>query len=289
MPDPIVCLGETLWDVLPSGEFLGGAPCNVAAHLARLGVPVFLVSRVGADAHGRAALERMRTLGLDTAYVQIDPWLPTGIARAALDAKGGASYEFLSPAAWDRIEADARTLECAHRAAATVFGTLLQRTAAGAGVVQRVLDASRWRVLDLNLRAPHDSREVVLASLARADFVKLNEAEARRVADWLGVADEPAALLEALASRYDTESLCVTRAERGAVLWHDGEWIEQAALPSAVVDTVGAGDAFLAMLLAELLDGRHARLAMERAVRLAAFVASQPGAVPDYAAARFRA
>ncbi len=288
MHAPIVCLGETLWDVLPHGAFLGGAPFNVAAHLARLGAPVCLVSRVGADARGREALARMRAVGLGTARVQVDPWLPTGEARAVLDGTGSARYEFPSPAAWDRIEADAHALEAANGASALVFGTLSQRTPAAVEAVRRLVDAACWRVLDLNLRAPHDQRDVALASLARADFVKLNDSEADRVAAWLGVAADPPDLLDVLAARFGVASLCITRGERGAVLWHDGQWFDQPAARSEVIDTVGAGDAFLAMLLAELLDGRAPATAMERAARLAAFVASQPGAVPDYAAGVFR-
>jgi fructokinase len=230
----------------------------------------------------------MRALGLDPGRVQIDPWLPTGIARATLDGAGVAAYEFPQPAAWDRIEADARTLEAVNASAALVFGTLAQRSPTALAVVQQLVEAASWRVLDLNLRPPHDARDVTLASLARADFVKLNEAEAERVATWLGSAPEPAPLLECLAERFGTSSLCITRGAAGALLWHEGQWTEQAAFPCAVGDTVGAGDSFLAMLLAELLAAHPAAVAMERAARLAAFVASQPGAVPDYAAGDFR-
>lgn len=289
MSEPtVLCLGETLWDILPHGEFLGGAPLNVAAHLTRLGVRAVLVSRVGADPRGRAALAEMRALGLDTARVQIDPWLPTGEARAALDASGSASYVFLQPAAWDRIEPDAATLQAAHAATAVVFGTLAQRTPGAATVVRRILDDAAWRVLDVNLRPPHAEREVVLASLARADFVKLNENELVVLADWLSVRHEPEALQAALADRYETSSLCITRGAAGAVLWHEGRWVEQPAHPTEVADTVGAGDSFLAMLLAELLAGSSAELAMRRAAQLAAFVASQRGAVPRYDPEQFR-
>ena len=285
---PILCLGETLWDVLPDGEFLGGAPFNVAAHLARLGAPVRLVTRIGADARGRAALERMQALGLDTALVQVDPSLPTGEAHARIDARGAATYDFTAPAAWDRIEADAAVLETAHRSAALVYGTLAQRTPAGLAAARRVVEAARWRVLDLNLRPPHDGRELALAALARADFVKMNDLEARRVAMWLGVPDEPAELFECLGTRFGTTSVCITRGERGALLWHEAQTVEQPAVPCEVADTVGAGDAFLAMLIAELLVATPAPLAMRRAAELAAFVASRAGAVPDYEAQAFR-
>ncbi len=284
---PVLCVGETLWDVLPSGEFLGGAPLNVAGHLTRLGTPVVLLSRVGNDARGQRARERMLALGMDTTQVQVDPEFPTGEARAVLDASGSAAYQFLRPAAWDRIEASAQVLEIARAAPAMVFGTLGQRSASTRDVIQRLLRTSRWRILDINLRAPHDDRDTALASLALADFVKLNEDEVNVIARWLEVAPDPDALRRVLGERYGIRSLCITRGAGAATLWHEGQWVEQAAYPTVVADTVGAGDSFLAMLLCELLRGSPAGVAMDRAARLAAFVASRSGAIPDYPAGEF--
>ncbi|MCX7053001.1 MAG: carbohydrate kinase [Proteobacteria bacterium] len=284
----VLCVGETLWDVLPTGEFLGGAPLNVAAHLVRLGTPAALVSRVGIDWRGHLALERMHELHLDTSHVQTDARLPTGEARAVLDATGSASYAFLEPAAWDRIEAGDGVLDAARRSRAVVFGTLAQRAPASRSAIDEILGAAEWRVLDVNLRAPHADRDVAMRSLERADFVKLNEHELVAFARWFGIEPEPGQLQEFLALEFGTTTLCITRGPEGAVLWHEGRWTRQAAFATAVVDTIGAGDAFLAMLLSELLCGRPASLAMERAAHLAAYVASRPGAVPPYDAGQFR-
>jgi len=284
----VLCVGETLWDVLPTGEFLGGAPLNVAAHLVRLGTPAALVSRVGIDWRGHLALERMHELHLDTSHVQTDARLPTGEARAVLDATGSASYAFLEPAAWDRIEAGDAVLDAARRSRAVVFGTLAQRAPASRSAIDRILGAAEWRVLDVNLRAPHAGRDVALRSLERADFVKLNEHELVAFARWFGIEPEPGQLQEFLTLEFGTTTLCITRGPEGAVLWHEGRWTRQAAIATAVVDTIGAGDAFLAMLLSELLVGRPASLAMERAAHLAAYVASRPGAVPPYDPGQFR-
>lgn len=287
-PAVVLCVGETLWDVLPTGEFLGGAPLNVAAHLVRLGTPAALVSRVGVDLRGRVALGRLHELGLDTSHVQIDAQLPTGEARAVLDATGSASYAFLEPAAWDHIEGGDAVLDAARRSHAVVFGTLAQRSPGSRSAIDRILGVARWRVLDVNLRAPHADREVAVRSLERADFVKLNEHELAAFARWFGIESEPGQLQEFLKREFGTTTLCITRGPAGATLWHEGRWTEQAAFATAVVDTIGAGDAFLAMLLSELLAGRAAALAMERAARLAAYVASRPGAVPLYDAEQFR-
>jgi len=274
--------------VLAHGEFLGGAPLNVAAHLTRLGFPALLVSRVGADERGRRALQEMRALGLDTRLVQIDADLPTGIARADVDAAGAASYVFPAPAAWDRMSAVEAAVDAARQSRSVVYGTLMQRSAANVAALDRILDAARHRVLDVNLRAPHDDRETVLAALARADFVKINEDELRIIAGWLSVGPDPELLRASLVGRFATRTLSITEGARGARLWHGERWYLQPSYPTQVADTIGAGDAFLAMLLAELSGGQPPQMAMERAARLAAFVASRPGAVPAYDAASFR-
>ena len=144
---PVLCVGETLWDVLPTGEFLGGAPLNVAAHLVRLGTPAALVSRVGIDLRGHLALERMHELHLDTSYVQTDAQLPTGEARAMLDATGSASYDFLEPAAWDCIDAGEDVLDAARRSRAVVFGTLAQRAPASRSAIDRILGVAAGAAL----------------------------------------------------------------------------------------------------------------------------------------------
>ena len=289
MPSPsIVCVGETLWDVLPHGEFLGGAPLNVAAHLARLGTPVRLVTRVGNDRRGGLALAKIEALHLEPALVQRDPIRPTGTAEAVVDGTGSASYRFPEPAAWDALEASEAAIAAA-TGSTVVFGTLAQRSQASARAIGRLLGVARWKVFDANLRAPHDDRDVALRSLRQADFVKLNDAEVCVFAGWLGTPATPLALWRRPAADFGTRSLCVTEGERGARLWHAGRYVEQSAHPATLVDTIGAGDAFLAMLLAELLGGSAPAIAMSRAARLAAFVTSRAGATPDYDAAAFRA
>ena len=166
--------------------------------------------------------------------------------------------------------------------------TLAQRSAITRRALIGLLDVAAWRVFDANLRAPHDDATVTLDSLARAHLVKLNEHEVVTLAGWLDVRADADVLFDRLRSQFDTRSLCVTEGERGARLWHEGEQVIQAAVPTVVADTIGAGDSFLAVLLAELLRGEPATNAMQRAARLAAFVASRPGASPDYRAADFR-
>jgi fructokinase len=283
----LICVGETLWDILPQGEFLGGAPLNVAAHAVRLGLDARLVSRIGADDRGHRARAEIERRGISTALLQTDPRLPTGIAETALDGGGCATYRFPAPCAWDAIEATSAA-RAAAQGATLVYGTLAQREAASAATVRALLDVAGWRVFDANLRAPHDARDTALEALGRADFVKLNGDEVTAFAEWLGVAPAVEVLRALLRADFGIRSLCVTEGARGAHLWHDDVVITQPAHPTRIADTIGAGDAFLAMLVTELLCGSAPAAAMRRSARLASFVASQPGAFPDYEAAPFR-
>ena len=283
----VICVGETLWDVLPSGEFLGGAPLNVALHATRLGLSATVVSRVGRDDRGFRALERIRSLGVDTRLIQTDPVHPTGIAEATLGADGSASDRCPAPCAWDAIEATDEALFEA-KGAAVVYGTLAQRSPTSSSAVAQLLNVASWRIFDANLRAPHDDPAVTLNGIKRADFVKLNEHEVNAITGWLGVEPTACALWEKIRSDYGVQSLCVTEGEHGAHLWHRGTYVFQPAFPTTVTDTIGAGDSFLSMLIAELLAGSSCVDAMRRAARLASFVASQAGASPDYDASAYR-
>ncbi|MDE2251283.1 MAG: carbohydrate kinase, partial [Gammaproteobacteria bacterium] len=225
---------------------------------------------------------------IDTSLVQLDAALPTGEARATLDATGSARYEFLTPAAWDALVATPELLGAASSCDAFVYGTLGQRDPRARASITQLAAAARWRAFDLNLRAPHVSRELCEAGLRGAALVKINEEELRLLSQWYGCEGTPEALWEALAPRFAPGALCVTLGATGSQLNWQGRWYRQAATPVEVVDTVGAGDSFLALLVCELLRGSDAPAALARAGRLASFVASQPGAVPAYDGALFR-
>jgi fructokinase len=283
MPDrEILCIGELLWDSLPAGLFLGGAPFNVASHLHAQGVPASLVSRVGDDQLGQEALERLQRQGMHAELIQLDRTLPTGFVRVGLDAQGVAEYDIVRPAAWDAIELTDVLLERAVRAEMIVFGTLAQRSLITRYTIERLWQTDSVRVLDVNLRPPHTDRETVCRSLAHADIVKLNEHELAQLAGWLGWPAETAARAAALAETFGCSRVCVTRGEDGAALWHDGEWTEHPGFEVPVRDTVGSGDAFLATLLAGIRRGDAAWQLLQRANAVGAWAATQNGAVPAY-------
>jgi fructokinase len=283
----VLCVGEILWDVLPKGTFLGGAPLNVAAHLARLGQESALLSAVGDDDPGRRARRGAEALGVNVRLLQTHRSLPTGTAHAVLDASGGAEFVIDEPVAFDALACSAEAELAAQTADALVFGTLAQRQSASRETIGKLIKLARWRVFDPNLRAPHVDPDQVMKLAAQCDLLKVNEDEGAFFGRLLACPGTPEALYQALRARYGLEMLCVTRGANGAVLLTAEERFEQPGIPVQVTDTVGAGDAFLAALIAEKLNRRLTAESLRRAAGLAAYVATQPGAVPDYRGADF--
>lgn len=284
-PLTIACFGEALWDVLPGGLFLGGAPLNVAYHLSRHGVKALPLSAVGTDFLGDEIIRRVEAWGLGARTVERLRQWPTGTVRAKLDAKGSAHYAIAEGVAWDRIPVPhaRRNLPAPH---AIVFGTLALRSAANRKSLTRIL--ALWpdalRVLDLNLRRPFDRGAGVALALAQGQFVKLNDEELARMS---GAPVDTAAQIEAAARRFATRHrfkfVCVTAGKRGAGLLWDGEWSWETGRPVVVRDTVGAGDSFLAAFLAARLKrGESPRRALAAACRMGEFVAARDGATPLY-------
>jgi fructokinase len=256
-------------------------PFNVAMHLRAAGVPAALVSRVGADLLGEEVRRRLAWYGVGADLVQDDPALPTGFVRVSLDEAGAATFEIVEPAAWDAIEATDALLARAAEARMIVFGSLAQRGAVTRATIESLWDAGAPLAFDVSLRPPHDDREVVRRSLERADVVKLTEAELRRLAEWFGLRGATAREhVEGLAERFGCATVCVTRGPQGAALWRDGRWSEHPGYEVEVRDLVGAGDAFLAILIAGLLKGADDRALLRDASLMGAYVATQFGAVP---------
>jgi Sugar kinases, ribokinase family len=276
----ILCVGEVLWDALPEGLFLGGAPFNVACHLRGAGLPAAMVSRVGDDRLGEEVLRRATRYGVGVDLIQVDPALPTGFVRVALDEGGNPAYEILAPAAWDAIEPSEALLRRAREARAIVFGSLAQRDPRSRATIARLWESDALAVFDVNLRPPFDDREVVDRSLRRANVVKLSEQEMARVADWFALRGTPRAQVAALAQTFSCDVVCLTRGSEGAALWHEGRWTEHPGFKVEVRDTVGAGDAFLAVLLAGLFAGGSDASLLQHANLIGAYVATQYGAVP---------
>jgi fructokinase len=278
----VFCFGEVLWDCLPRGLFLGGAPLNVAAHLVRLGVPASMISAVGDDVLGDEALARIEGYGVDARYVARLKGIPTGSVGVKLDADGNAKYDIRRNVAWDHIPLAGGLAKSLEGASALVFGTLAMRSPDNLRVLDALMDVD-WpmRVYDVNMRAPFYSLEEVLALSRFADLVKCNEDEAREICG-AGPNVLPDALARRLGDVTNAGRVCVTLGAKGAV--YMGPFGLQRAISPKVktVDSVGAGDAFLAAMVAGIVQGRedHQDFLMG-CCRMGAYVASCEGAVPD--------
>lgn len=283
--DPVLCFGEFLVDELPSGPRPGGAPFNVAWHLARLGHPVILVSSVGDDPAGALLLGRARAAGIDTRFVAVISGTETG--RVSVQLEGGQPcYRIREDVAWDRIAAPPELTTLAASAAALVFGSLAARSAVNRRSLAALQDraANALKIFDVNLRPPWVDRAWILEKARDVDLLKVNEDEAAFLLDRSGPTGGLESTARALSQATGARRVGLTAGARGAGLLVDQRWYEVPAKPVAVVDTVGAGDAFLSQLARGLLlDATAPEEVLNRAARLAEFVVARPGATPDYA------
>lgn len=280
----VVGLGEILWDLLPSGRQLGGAPANFAYCSHLLGDNAVVVSRVGADDLGREIRALLAERGIDDRYLQDDPGHPTGTAPVKLDASGQASFEITFPAAWDFIEGTPALEQLARSADAVCFGSLAQRCECSRKTIVKFLESTRpdsLRIFDVNLRHAYYSREIVRDSMMRANAVKLNHTELPVVAELLGISSrDEFSFSRALLDEFPLQLVCVTRGEKGSLLVGSTESSEHPGFSVPVADTVGAGDAFTAGLVHERLSGGSLMSMNGLANRMGAWVASSEGAMP---------
>jgi fructokinase len=276
----VVIWGEILWDRFPEGSQLGGAPSNVAWHLGLAGGWVQLVSRVGDDAPGREAIERLAQV-CDTDLVQLDRERATGEVEVTLE-RGEPRYRLVPGRAWERIECTPDVATAIGEAGILVFGTLAQHTPHGFAAWQRAIAAAGVRCLkvcDLNLRRteqpPAGEREAVLAAIDAADVLKINDQELARLADWQGWTDPIGEL------RRRPRVIALTHGAAGSTLYGERGTVEVAGCPARTGgDNVGCGDAYLALLVHGMTLGWDLQLSARVASRWAAEVAGVRGATP---------
>jgi fructokinase len=283
-PSRILAIGEVLWDLLPSGPLLGGAPANFVLHAHALGGDAALVSRVGRDARGREILERFAAIGLPTDFIATDTDKATGTVSVEIGADGQPQYTIHENIAWDAIAPDPNAMKAAAAADAVCFGSLAQRSPVSRTAVQALVAASSpraLRVFDVNLRQAFFSRGIIESSLALANALKLNDAELPVLAEMFGLSGDTRRQLAVLAERFALRVVALTRGARGSLLLADGAWSEHPGVAVEVRDTIGAGDAFTAALVLGLLAGGPLDAVHQRAGEVAACVCSHTGPTPS--------
>ena len=282
----MIGLGEVLWDLLPTGKVLGGAPANFAYMVNLLGNRGVVASSTGDDELGREAHQVLRGLTLGTEYLQHDNRHATGTAQVSIAEDGQPTFTIQESVAWDFLLWTEAWRELSARADVVCFGSLAQRSPVSAGTIDRFLrnaSGNAIRVFDVNLRQSYYSAEILDRSLNHADIVKLNDQELPRVAAVLRLeVGNEKDLARQLLDKYCLKLVCVTRGAKGSLLVSKDQEAEHKGFRVKVADTVGAGDAFTACMAHHFLRGKSLEEISESANRFASWVASQVGATPKF-------
>ncbi|MBT8394366.1 MAG: carbohydrate kinase [Flavobacteriaceae bacterium] len=277
----IVCYGEVLWDVFPTHKKIGGAPLNVALRLNSLGNEVYIVSKIGNDQNGTKLIDFINSQGVSTDFIQIDENFATGTVKVILDEKGSASYDIEFPRAWDKIESTDKLVKLVEESDAFYYGSLVSRGELSQNTLFKLIDKAKYKICDLNLRPPNYTTEGLKALMEKADFLKLNDDELFEISKALGSKyNSIEQNVKFISEETNTKSVCVTKGSHGALLLAEGKLYYNSGYQIKVVDTVGAGDSFLASLISKLLSGTNPQVAINYACAVGALVAQSEGANP---------
>ncbi len=284
-PTDIIAIGELLWDVFPDQRRLGGAPANFAIHFSQLSrerYDVALASAVGNDPLGTSAVQLLEKARVRTDLIGCSA-RPTGQVNVTLATDGTPAYEIAADAAWDHIPYSNALASALTSARVVYFGTLAQRSPVARATIQKSVSATPedcLRVLDINLRPTMESPEIILQSLELANVLKLSDEELPVLANQCALTGNCQSQLGELQQHFELTAIAYTRGEDGAILLRGDEVSYCSGLPTKVIDTVGAGDAFTAAFVTGLLEKRPLDEINQSACKIAAFVCSQNGATP---------
>jgi len=279
----VVSYGEVLFDVFGETKKIGGAPLNIALRVASYGFPVAMISAVGNDEDGKLILEYAKQNNVKTNAIHVSSEYETGIVQVHLNERGSATYDIRFPSAWDHIAVDKQVTDTVKAADVFFYGSLACRNDISKKTLFSLLESnqSMFKVFDVNLRKPFYNIELLKILMNEADFIKFNDEEILEIAAALGYdAKDLEANISFIARRTDTKHICVTLGKHGSILlWNDALY-RHSGYQVDVVDTVGAGDSFLASLITGLLSGKEADEALDFASAVGALVAGSSGANP---------
>ena len=284
MQNVIVGIGEILWDMLPSGKVIGGAPANFAYHAQELGESSIVVSCVGNDELGREIISSLEKKDMPTEFLYIDKSHPTGVVSAKINKEGKPSYLIQEEVAWDYIPTSTLMRELAFKSAAVCFGTAAQRSQLSRMTIQTfvgLMEQDSIRVFDINLRQNFYSQDVIETSLSLANVLKLNVNELSVIKKLLRLNGDEKKILNELSRKYSLNLIALTRGREGSILFTEGKTSNHEGHKINVEDTVGAGDAFVAGLVTGMLRGYELDDLHNKANRVASYICSKRGATPS--------
>ena len=284
MKQSVIGIGEALFDVLPEGKKLGGAPANFAYHVSQFGIESCAVSAMGDDELGKELVNELNEHHLNYQIETVD--FPTGTVQVSLDSNGIPAYEIKEGVAWDNIPFTQALEEKAKNCTAVCFGSLAQRSEVSRNTIHRFLDTmpeeeGRYKVFDINLRQGFFNKEIITESIKRCNILKINDEELITISRLFGY---PGIDLQnkcwLLLGKYNLKMLILTCGVNGSYVFTPGNvsFIETPKVE--VADTVGAGDSFTGAFVASILKGKSVREAHELAVKVSAYVCTQNGAMP---------
>ena len=278
----VVCFGEVLWDILPTGALPGGAPMNVAYHLKKLGTNPALITKIGIDDHGEKLVNLLSESGVTTEYFQVDYDHSTGLVYAKPNEHNEVVYDIVNPVAWDFIEWNDDFTELLGEAQFFVYGSLTSRNKVSRETLYQLIDIAKTKILDINLRPPNYHRSHVEYLLGTADILKMNIAELELITGWFSHFTNTVDRVKLVQDHFGIKKIIVTMGGDGALVNDAGKIYHHAGYNVQVADTIGSGDAFLAGFIHKLSKGSSVENALEFASGMGAFVATCSGACPQY-------
>jgi len=284
MQNVIVGIGEILWDMLPSGKVIGGAPANFAYHAQELGESSIVVSCIGNDELGREIISSLEKKDMPTEFLYIDKSHPTGVVSARINKEGKPTYLIQEEVAWDYIPTSTLIRELAFKSSAVCFGTAAQRSQLSRMTIQTfvgLMEQDSIRVFDINLRQNFYSQDVIETSLSLANVLKLNVNELSVVKKLLRLNGDEKKILNELSRKYSLNLIALTRGREGSILFTEGKTSNHEGHKINVEDTVGAGDAFVAGLVTGMLRGYELDDLHNKANRVASYICSKRGGTPS--------
>lgn len=278
----VVCFGEVLWDVLPSGPLPGGAPMNVAYHLKKLGYNSALLTKIGLDDYGRELIDILSSHGINTDYFDVDYEHPTGLVYANINNNQDVTYDIVYPSAWDFIEWNNEHANLLQESDFFVFGSLTSRSKTSRNTLMHLLEVANTKVLDINLRNPHFHRTNIEYLLAKSDILKMNIAELELITGWFSEFKTTEERIQLIQDRFQIPTIIVTKGGDGAIVNSNGSIYRHNGFKVTVADTIGSGDSFLAGFLHQLIKGETIEKTLAFASAIGAFIATKSGACPEY-------
>ena len=277
----VVSFGEILWDKLPSRKVPGGAPLNFAYRLNSFENSLSIISKVGDDSLGKGLTEFLNKNGLDTEHIQISKIYKTGEVNVSIDKNGIADYDILNPVAWDDISLNLKNIELTKNSSVFVFGSLICRNMTSRRTLKELLKIAPFKLFDINLRSPYYNMNLIEELMLSSDFIKFNYEEIEEISTiYINKKATLENMIETISEKTKTKNICVTMGEKGACYYTNNSFYYQDGFKINVLDTVGAGDSFLATLVEGILNKTKPQEILKKACAVAALVASKEGATP---------